>query len=493
MQASNPFAAVPIARPARRRQATHCLTAATPSLDATAAIRASGSDTPGAVPAKRDAVAAELAPAPATSSLAVVAWALPGAALFALMIIAPTSFVLVKTLLLAWCLTVVMLTRWSEGCAIRGETFAVSVFMVLVGTVLGVHGMLNGTPGWSESMRVFVMWPIAFSLLVGGLNQVTTCRSLLRVLWAATVVVGLHNLSFVLVQRGVLPSWAYIEIGNIATSGFYDGYVQVNTLSINGLAFLAPFLVAAVLYWPSVSDPPIKRHWMLLSLALLCAVGLLSGRRGIWLATLAALPVIALLGVAAFGRGFHQLIRWRNVLAAATSVVVLGVAYQLLSSEVSLSVEALQERLESAADFENDPSNQIRVEQFEALIDGWKDHPLVGAGLGAAVWGHQRDREMPWAFELFYVALLYHAGMLGFLCYVAGVGWIFYRAIQAIRWDSQLAPLLLPVMVGTTCFLLANASNPYLAKFDYMWVLFLPITMIDTYLWRRAGGLTTAP
>ena len=33
-------------------------------------------------------------------------------------------------------------------------------------------------------------------------------------------------------------------------------------------------------------------------------------------------------------------------------------------------------------------------------------------------------------------------------------------------------------LVGTTCFLIASASNPYLEKFDFLWVLFFPVAII---------------
>jgi hypothetical protein len=38
---------------------------------------------------------------------------------------------------------------------------------------------------------------------------------------------------------------------------------------------------------------------------------------------------------------------------------------------------------------------------------------------------------------------------------------------------------MLPVLAGMTCFLIANATNPYLGKFDCLWVIFLPIALIN--------------
>jgi len=38
------------------------------------------------------------------------------------------------------------------------------------------------------------------------------------------------------------------------------------------------------------------------------------------------------------------------------------------------------------------------------------------------------------------------------------------------------------VLVGTTCFLLVNATNPYLWKFDSYWVIFMPVALINAWL-----------
>tara|TARA_B110000971_G_C19803123_1_gene405305 strand:- start:163 stop:378 length:216 start_codon:yes stop_codon:yes gene_type:complete len=39
--------------------------------------------------------------------------------------------------------------------------------------------------------------------------------------------------------------------------------------------------------------------------------------------------------------------------------------------------------------------------------------------------------------------------------------------------------LLAPQLVALVCFLIINASNPYLGKFDYLWTIFLPIASIN--------------
>ncbi len=88
----------------------------------------------------------------------------------------------------------------------------------------------------------------------------------------------------------------------------------------------------------------------------------------------------------------------------------------------------------------------------------------------------------PWAYELTYVALLFQTGVIGFFFYSVGVIWIFVMGLRMAASSHRLADQMLAVLVGLACFLVANATNPYLAKYDLMWVIFLPVAMINHYM-----------
>lgn len=93
-----------------------------------------------------------------------------------------------------------------------------------------------------------------------------------------------------------------------------------------------------------------------------------------------------------------------------------------------------------------------------------------------------RSVEQPWAYELFYVALLYQTGMLCFIIYMFAIMWIFWYSLRIIKSDVYMGLYLIPILVGVICFLIANATNLYLAKYDYMWIIFLPIDFINYWL-----------
>jgi hypothetical protein len=123
-----------------------------------------------------------------------------------------------------------------------------------------------------------------------------------------------------------------------------------------------------------------------------------------------------------------------------------------------------------------------RRDQFFALVNGWLQHPLFGSGHGASVRDVIRSAEMPWAYELTYLALLYHTGIVGVFAYSAGLFWTLLKSRQIARTGWSQAPYLMATLVGTTCFVLANSTNAYLEKYDSIWVLFLPIAFINVWL-----------
>jgi len=103
--------------------------------------------------------------------------------------------------------------------------------------------------------------------------------------------------------------------------------------------------------------------------------------------------------------------------------------------------------------------------------------------LGAAA-GYTRSDETPWAYELSYVALIYNFGLVGFICFAAGGVYVLVALIKLIR-DRCLPQgertYAACFLAGLVAFLIANGTNPYLAKFDYVWVFFVPLAYIRLY------------
>jgi O-antigen ligase len=214
---------------------------------------------------------------------------------------------------------------------------------------------------------------------------------------------------------------------------------------------------------------------------------LVSGRRALQLVTM--LSPLLILVLSSFQPVKEKLLLRRS-LGRCTVVLVLAVTLSvlLLGPIYSTSFPGIAERFSSGFDFganSFDDSPDARYQQYFALVRGWLENPLIGSGLGASAYGSTRSDTMPWAYELYYFLMLFHTGLLGFMAYTAGIVWIYWTGMKIIKRGGITSQSLLPVLVGMSGLLIATVTNPYLARFDGIWVIFLPLAFINHWLLKR--------
>jgi O-antigen ligase len=174
-------------------------------------------------------------------------------------------------------------------------------------------------------------------------------------------------------------------------------------------------------------------------------------------------------------------------------VGIVGVSLGLLQTVFDVGVSGLLNRLVEGFQFSDDLGAILRREQYTALLNGWANTPFFGAGLGAVAEGSIRSPEMPWSYELYFLSMLFHTGIVGIAAYATGIGWIVFHGLRIVRRDPALRLYMVPVLVGMICFLIASNTNPYLAKFDYLWIIFLPVAIINHSLLKGSAPRPGVP
>ncbi len=409
--------------------------------------------------------------------------------LFFLMLFLPLVYQPVKAVLLAATLALILLAFLaSDVVALHRSVLAWTLFMAATGLLFMLVGMVKGAPGALRVGTVYVLWPLVYSVFVAGATRQKVIDRLFKVLVFGTFAIAIYSLSFTLNVAGLLPDALYVELNQGQAVGFYAGFVDVNLHSTNSLLFLMPFAVAALLTWPRDAEMPVTRSWIWVTLVVSLVFALLSGRRALWLvvgmAPFVALALRLFLMRAGEGLGGKRVVR---TILIAVLVMLLG--FGILQANFDLDLLSLASRFVAAFDFSGDVGAFLRREQFFALLQGWSEHPFLGSGLGATAPGSVRSIEMLWSYELFYPLLLFQTGIVGFAIYAAATGWVFWMGIRLIRSGHPLGLYMLPVLVGTFCFLVANATNPTIGKFDHIWVIFLPITLINSWLVGLGPGV----
>ena len=411
----------------------------------------------------------------------VLLWGISGFFLFFLQLVVPTTYDLITAIFLAlalWFAGIAMV--WTGKTGLHRSVAGWFHLFFAVGSFYVFYGVLRGNPGALESAKVFVLYPIFYMFLISGIRTPGVLKWIHRVLVAAAIFVAVYSFSYIFHSLGFWPDTLYFQLNQGQAIGFYHGYMEFRLYAISSLLFLAPYLLTLVIQG-HFKEIGLRRGWVWLAFLLVVSISFLTGRRALIFIVILS-PILVLI----FSHFFpHQQKAWlrHRWIAVLLGTVLLGtIAIFGIVLFSHWNIQDFWHMLLEGFDFKHAPSAHARAVQFFGLLQGWSKHPLLGTGLGAGLKGIVRSKKMPWAFELGYVAFLYHVGLIGVILYGTGIGWIYWNALRIFRLTSSLSWHMLPILVGTTSSLIGNATNPYLEKFAYLWVIFLPIAVINLWL-----------
>ncbi len=402
-----------------------------------------------------------------------------------MMMFVPTAFQNLKAAILIFLLLVLFVVSVIKRgyIYIHRSIFLWTSFFITIGFFFTFYGFVRNNPGALNVSTVYVIWPAVYTLLITGICSEQRIEGLMRVMVISTIFIGLYSFLFVFHFSGFLPEYFYIAIYDNDKTGisFSDGVVEISIPSMASLLFLVPFLIAVLLTWPKSIEFPVSRHWLWFALVIGLVIVILSGRRALQLVVVFS-PLIVLFHNF-FSRRYLQKVDRLLVFKFLVGIfIIITGVFILLQVVYDYSLNNAFDIFVAGFDFSHDTSASARSEQFFALLNGWSENVLFGSGFGATALGSLRSDTQAWAYELSYLALLFHTGLFGFLAYFSGVFWIYFMGIRMIRSGDKVGLYMLPVLVGTTSFLIGNASNPYLSKYDFLWVIFLPVALINFWL-----------
>jgi O-antigen ligase len=426
-------------------------------------------------------------------------WKWPAYVLFFLMLAFPMilSLLYVKAALFVF-LFVCAALQGVKGLYLHRRVLIWTMVLSAVSLLFALRGLFLGAPGALKCIEVYAVWPLIYLLLLSGIRSMDILRSLEKILVFSTVFIGIFGAFYLLSELHVLPVIPYLSLfltSEDVGSGFYEGHVELVLPGLGSLPFLVPFVIAAIVVLRSrATNRLVSRSWLSLALLSSLPIVLLSGRRALQVVTLLS-PLLTLALGLFQPREERKFLKRSLSQVTLTLVLFLALAVPLFSAALSITFGGLAERFSSGFDFSNynvSDSSMGRREQYTALLDGWMQAPLIGSGLGATTHQSIRSQLMPWAYELYYLDLLFQTGFVGFAAYTAGVGWIYLCGIRIIRSGGIGSQYMVPVLVGLSGFLIANATNPYLARFDGIWVIFLPLAFINHWLISSRKGRLSA-
>lgn len=398
---------------------------------------------------------------------------------FLLMIVIPTTYQMVRGFFLALLCLGSFIGVFRGWWSLSREIVIILLMTTSAALAFMLNGLIHDAPGALRVGTVYVVWPLLYVYFAGFFHNPETVVKFERVIIWGVIISALMGLLLVAEAvfaqgRGIASIFSFQGSG----IGIYDGYTEYRLFNMNTLIYGFPFLTILLMLKGKSNKLSSFLSWSAFILTLFAAV--ISGRRAFWLIIVLSPFIISLLLLVS---GQRQALR-RFIKLCIPAIILCGAT----SFTTVLDTGRIVEQFVSAFDFSGEPSAGVRYEQFQVLISKWMERPVFGYGAGAAAEGFTRSGKMTWAYELSYVAQLFHTGIVGICIYTAAVLWVFVSGISIVRKMPQAAPVLLPLLAALAGFLIVNATNPYLGKFDYLWTLFLPVAAINSY---RTGRLAS--
>jgi O-antigen ligase len=362
------------------------------------------------------------------------------------------------------------------------------IFYACIGGVFVLRGYLDGAPGALHVAAIYVAFPLLYAVFVDAASDLRVIRGLIAATVLGCIATSAYMLLFALWAAGIVPHSLFFVLDEAQGIGFHDGFVQMRLYSISGLVFLVPFVAAALVSYTDPRALPISRRWLWVALLFGLCGTFLSGRKVLML-TVAATPL--LIGLfnhyrPAEERARSRRLYWRFI--GAVGIIVVAAAVYLPATG-AFDLDRFMAMIASAFDFRGDVGANERLKQLHGLLGQWAEKPLMGWGWGQGARGIVRSGR-PWEYELQYALLLFSTGLVGAVAYASGIIWIYIKGLRVIRSVRPEGQHVLPLLVGLTSILVAHGSNPYLVSAGNMWMIFLPVAAINS--WMRGVGSETA-
>lgn len=397
----------------------------------------------------------------------------------------PTTYLYLKAPLLAVSFSFSVFLVLKRKIFINKSTLIACSLLSLFGLFNSLHGQFNGNPGAFRVLTVLALWPLVYMVLSSLLTYKKSILAFNKLLWFTSVILVIYSFTYIGYEKGIVPSFFYIEIDQGQEIGFYEGFTEYNLYSISSLLFLTPFVYYWVIKKYNDGNLDLKLTLFFLSITLLAV---LTGRRAVQLTILIS-PLLIIASNKVLGIKKNISVKKQNSVKKIQIFIllILGaiILYSLLIS-LGLDFSVLSNLFVDGFNFESGDSTSERTMQFHSLINGWSNgNILLGMGNGANTELIRSD-EQPWAYELTYVYLLFSNGIAGVLFYFIWFGWGLWRLRKASLNNPSVSYYIAAILTGVFALAIGAASNPYFGKFDYLWIIILPHLLAGVIKYQKS-------
>jgi hypothetical protein len=359
------------------------------------------------------------------------------------------------------------------------------------GAFFSAVGAASAGPGVLKMMQVYILWPIVYYYIFTRINEAGLTRALSISVYASVYLIFIFCSSLILIALflGIDNYQSFAEVISFGSTVGVADFSSIFGFTFPGLMsmpFLFGYLSWDVFYVKARSTGPSFKKVAWLMALVVC---LFSGRNALLVVSAAAILITIYL----LPRDSRDVLL-RNLIRYIIYSAIIVIFYLALSDSTYSFGEIyklLSENFTSSA-------NQTRANQAQLLLDGFISSPITGVGLGVPHPSVFRSATSPWSYEMVYHAMLYQTGVIGTMIYIFLMLVPPLSCFLICRKNRLLVArhdgcTYVPIGIGFFCVLIADSTNPYLARFDAIWMAILLPVLLSRYWYINSPFVTRDP
>ncbi len=312
--------------------------------------------------------------------------------------------------------------------------------LIVMSLLFCINGIIHNAPGSIILLKIYIVYPCVYLLIYLLIKNNNIKINIDKIFSISLIIIIIDTLLFLLYAHKKIPIYLNFP-ENWYRINIYNGKLyEVSLKSFGSLTFLIPYYIIK-----KFIDKKIN-FFTICIVIISSLISIFSGRDIL-------LIILFLTFLFLFVQYIQKIKIKQKIILVFFSLVNIFLFKDFILKKIILINNKFFE-------FE-------RIEQFRLLFKFFKEKPILGYGMGNIIPNFFRSETQSWAFEYTYLKDLYDFGIIGFLYYM------FILLLPAYLMYKMKQRRFYPILFGYLMLLLANASNPYFGKLDYLNVYLL--------------------
>jgi hypothetical protein len=353
---------------------------------------------------------------------------------------------------------------------------------LVISTLCLFIGLNNNFNPWVQ-FKIYFLWPILFTIVFATVTEYNLKRFMKSLVISTAIINIAIILAHILPESHSFTKWLIYSLRfKTATS---HGNHEYFTRALASFFFLYPISIYTFFKFNHFSNTYKVINFVNIIITSILIV--LSFRRALIIVSIFSPLTLIFLHYFVYKKSFitaKKALIFTGIIITGASLFYLVTPksnFNKLAQSTIGSFNFLNKNLNDLKTNKNsinfDGTVRIRIKQAHALYTEWKKSPFFGRGLGSynKDFLMEKKADQNHEYDLVYLDLLMKLGIFGLLAFSLITLYNYFVTYKhVLTLTNEIKDYYVALSSGSICLLIGNASNPYLLKFDAIWILFIP-------------------